>query len=121
MARVITNLTIDLQPLKNWLTQSGTTILIVIGNGKGAGEAKVQIKKILDEAGDEYPDVEFGYTTQANTIKPDLSGKGITGFEEFALISISPSSKKLVSTVLDSDLIGNPGWIQQAITEAEAA
>ena len=121
MAREITNLDIDHPSLQKWLSQSATIILIVIGNGTGAGEAKAQIKKILDEAGDEYPDVAFGCTTLTNTIKTDLSDKGITGFEEFALISISPNPKKLVTTVKDTELIGKPGWIQQAITEAGAA
>ena len=119
MARVITNLIIDQQPLRDWLDQPNTTIIIVIGNGQGALEARAQISYILgSQSAGNYVNVEFGFTTNAKTIKPDLLRKKITGFEDYALISISPESKKLITNVLDNDLIGLPGWIQQAIIEA---
>ena len=122
MDRVITNLDIDLQPLRNWLNQTTTTILIVIGNGPGAQEAREQINEILaSQAAGNYVNVEFGFTTNAARITPVLLTKNITGFEEYALISISPDPKKLITKVVDSDLIGLPGWIQQAIIEALAA
>ncbi len=121
MPREITNLDINLHPLTNWLNQPTTTILIVIGNGAGAKEAIAQIKRILEESEDDYPNVAFGCTATASRIKADLFSKGIIDFEKYSLISISPDPKKLISKVEDPELIGKPGWIQQAIIEAESA